>query len=130
MSNHRKRILVIHWDDDELISLEHLLEDQGYETVTTWDLQVGLELLRSRHFDLVMAADHEPHLDAGEILREVQSRVPCIVLRQGGDCDPAYFLTLGAKAVLFSWERGTLIKCVEESVGKSQPVVLSGVAAD
>lgn len=130
MSNHRRRILVIHWDDDELISLEHLLEDQGYETVTTWDLQEGLELLRSRHFDLVMAADHEPLLDAGEILRQVQSRVPCIVLRNGGHCDPAYFLALGAKAVLFSWERETLIKCVLESAGKGNPMVLPGVAAD
>lgn len=130
MSNHRKRILVIHWDDDELISLEHLLEDQGYETVTTWDLQEGLELLRSRHFDLVMAADHEPQLDAGGVLRELQSRVPCIILRNGGQRDPAYFLALGAKAVLFSWERGTLIRCVQEAVGKSKPVVMPGVAAD
>ena len=130
MSNHRKRILVVHWDDDELISLEHLLEDQGYETVTTWDLQEGLGLLRSRRFDLVMVADHEPLLDAGEILREVQSRVPCIVLRNGGRCDPAYLLALGAKAVLFSWERETLITCVLESVGKGSPMVLPGVAAD
>jgi len=130
MSNHRKRILVIHWDDDQLISLEHLLEDQGYESVTTWDLQEGLELLRSGHFDLVMVADHEPQLDAGEVLREAQSRVPCIVLRNGGHCDPAYFLALGARAVLFSWERGTLIGCVQEAVGKSKPKVIPGVAAD
>jgi len=123
MSNYRQRILIIHWDDDELIALEHLLEDRGYETVTTWDPLEGLELLRSRHFDLVLAADHEPHLDAGEILREVQSRVPVLVLRNGGHCDPAYFLALGAKAVLFSWERETLMRCVQASLGKtSHPV--------
>jgi CheY-like chemotaxis protein len=130
MSNHRKRILIVHWDDDELISLEHLLEDRGYETVTTWDAQEGVELLRSRHFDLILAADHEPQLDAGEILREVQSRVPCIILRNGTHCDPAYLLALGAKAVLFAWERETLLKLVEEVAGKGRAAVLAGVAAD
>jgi DNA-binding response OmpR family regulator len=130
MSNHRKRILIVHWDDDELISLEHLLEDRGFETVTTWDLQEGMKLLRSRHFDLIVAADHEPQLAAGEILREVQSRVPCIILRNGTHSDPAYFLALGAKAVLFAWERETLINFVQEIVGKATTAVLPGVAAD
>ena len=128
MSHHRKRILVIHWDDDELISLEHLLEDQDYETATTWDMQEGLALFRSRHFDLVIAADHEPQLDAGDILRAVEAQTPCIVLRNGSHCDPAYFLALGAKAVLFSWERETLMKFVRESLGKT--LVMPGIAAD
>ncbi len=130
MSHHRKRILIVHWDDDQLIFLERLLENQGYETVTTWDVQEGLALLRSRHFDLVVAADHEPHLDAGEILRAAQSRTPCIVLRNGGQSDPAYFFGLGAKAVLFPWERESFLTCVQETLGKNRPAVMPSIAAD
>jgi CheY-like chemotaxis protein len=130
MSTHRKRILIVHWDEDELISLEHLLENQGFETTTTWDLQEGLKLLRSRHFDLVLAADHEPHLDAGEVLRALQSQTPCIVLRNGGHGDPEYFLALGAKAVLFAWERESITNYVRESLGKSRMAVPPSIAAD
>jgi CheY-like chemotaxis protein len=130
MSNRRKRILVVHWNEDELISLEHLLENQGFETITTWDLQEGLELLRSTHFDLVLAADHEPDDDAGEVLRALPSSIPSIVLRNGGNCDPAYFLALGAKAVFFPWEREGLTNCVRECLGKSRIVVPPSIAAD
>ncbi len=128
MSNHPKRILIVHWDDDQLIALEQFLENQGFETTTTWDLQEGLELLRSRHFDLVIVADHEPEVDAGEVLRGMQPRSACIVLRNGGHCDPDYFLALGAKAVLFHWERESLSRCVQELLGQLK--MAAQVAAD
>jgi CheY-like chemotaxis protein len=118
MSNHPNRILVIHWDDDELISLEQLLENQGFETTTTWDLQEGLNLLRTRHFNLVLVADHEPECDAGEVLRALQSRIPSVVLRNGGHSDPEYFFALGANKVLFPWEREKLIKFLRATLGE------------
>ncbi len=129
MSSHRKRILIVHWDDDQLIALERFLENQGFETTTTWDLQEGLELLHSRHFDLVIVADHEPEVDAGDVLRALQSQRPCIVLRNGGHCDPEYFLGLGAKAVLFSWERESLTRFVKDALGYTKPAAPS-MAAD
>ncbi len=129
MSSHRKHILIVHWDDDQLIALERFLENQGFETTTTWNLQEGLDLLRGRRFDLVIVADHEPDVDAGEVLRALQSQSPCIVLRNGGRCDPEYFLTLGAKAVLFPWERESLTRLVKEALGYTQAAA-RGMAAD
>src|SRR5581483_7422147 len=129
MSNHRKRILVIHWDGDELISLERFLENEGFETTTTWDLLAGMNALRTRHFDLVLVADHAPECDAGEVLRELQSRTPCIVLRDGGHSDPEYFFALGAVKVLFPWERDKLTKSVHMAVGERiAGPILSGLA--
>ena len=119
LNNHRKRILVIHWDEDELISIEHLLENEGFETTTTWDLREGVNLLRDRHFDLVLVADHVPACDAGEVLRKLQSGTPCIVLRNGTHSDPEYFFALGASKVLFPWEREKLTKSVHTAVGKT-----------
>ena len=119
MSNHRKHILVIHWDEDELISLERLLENEGFETTTTWDLLEGVNLLRDRHFDLVLVGDHVPACDAGEVLRKLQSGTPCIVLRNGAHSDPEYFFALGATKVLFPWEREKLTKSVHAAVEKT-----------
>jgi len=129
MSNHPKRVLLIHWDENELISLERLLENEGFATTTTWELQEGLDLLRTRSFDLVLVADHAPGCDAGDVLRALQSRTPCIVLRNGGHSDPEYFFALGAVKVLFPWERDKLTKSVHMAVGERiAGPILSGLA--
>jgi len=129
MSNHRKRVLLIHWDENELISLERLLENEGFATTTTWELQEGMDLLRTRSFDLVLVADHTPGCDAGDVLRALQSRTPCIVLRNGGHSDPEYFFALGAVKVLFPWERDKLTKSVHMAVGgRIAGPILSGLA--
>ena len=44
----RTRILVVDNDEDVLISLERVLEENGYDTVTTWSVPDGMDLAASR----------------------------------------------------------------------------------
>jgi ActR/RegA family two-component response regulator len=42
-----KRVLVLDFDHDLLITLERVLEDAGFRTTTTWDVKEGVALLQS-----------------------------------------------------------------------------------
>jgi CheY-like chemotaxis protein len=80
----RERILVLDIDEQLLVELEGLLENQGFETTTTWEYREALQLLQSHEFDFVLVGDHPPDIDPSELLKQLhamQSSPPCIVLR-------------------------------------------------
>jgi DNA-binding response OmpR family regulator len=54
----RKRILLLHHDEDSLITLQWILENQGYDTTATWDHAEAAGLLKSRNFDIVVLHEH------------------------------------------------------------------------
>jgi DNA-binding NtrC family response regulator len=64
----RKSVLVLDFDDDMLIALERVLEDSGFSTTATWDVEEALALLRKRHFDFLVLGNRPPRLDAQAIL--------------------------------------------------------------
>ncbi len=69
----KKRILVIDDDEQALISLERLLENEGYETTVAWGGQEGLALLRSNVFDLVLLDDYLRDIEHEEIFGEIRA---------------------------------------------------------
>ncbi len=71
-ASYRKRVLIVDDDERELIALEALLENQGYETATAWGGQEALELLRSSVFDLVLLDDCLPKKASDRILQVIQ----------------------------------------------------------
>ena len=50
----KKRILLLHHDEDSLITLQWLLENQGFDTTATWDQAEAAGLLRNTDFDIVV----------------------------------------------------------------------------
>ena len=64
----RKSVLVLDFDDDVLIALERALEDSGFNTTATWDVDEALALLRQRHFDFLVLGNRPPRLDAQAIV--------------------------------------------------------------
>ena len=103
----KKRILVIDDDEQVLISLECLLENEGYETTVAWSGQEGLSLLRSEGFDLVLLDDYLRDVDGEEIFTVVRGMEvqPLIVLTESSLMPEAkrYFLDLGAAATVCKW---------------------------
>jgi CheY-like chemotaxis protein len=63
-----KRVLVLDFDHDLLITLERVLEDAGFRTTTTWDVKEGVALLQSGAFDFFVIGDRPPQLDAEALL--------------------------------------------------------------
>jgi DNA-binding response OmpR family regulator len=103
----KKRVLVIDDDEQVLISLECLLENEGYETAVAWSGQEGLAMLRSKPFDLVLLDDYLRDIEHEEIFNEIQEMKvqPLVILTESAMSTEArkYFIDLGATAVVSKW---------------------------
>jgi len=118
----RRRILVVDADDYFLIEMERLLENQGFDTTTTWASDQATELLLSGNFDLALIGDHPPEIDARTVLQRLRAMrrpVPCLVLHPlratGAE---------GIRRVGSDMARATpveILKVVEEQIGASLP---------
>ena len=78
------RILVLDFDESTLIRLEQFLEEAGFDTTTTWDINEALLLLETKSFDLIVVGDHPPEIDAYAMLcrpQTVARHVPYVVTR-------------------------------------------------
>lgn len=98
----RKKVLVLDADERLLIELERLLEDAGFDTITTWELRDALALLCTRRFDMVLVGDHPPEIPASEVLkqlRKMQCFIHCGVLHSAEPSANEYFHSLGAFAI-------------------------------
>jgi response regulator RpfG family c-di-GMP phosphodiesterase len=52
------KILIVDDDEEVLISLERLLESEGYSTATAWGGREALALSEKLHFDLLLVDEH------------------------------------------------------------------------
>ncbi len=71
----QKSVLVV--DDDELVSemLAAMLSIEGYDVGTAENGAIGLEMLKKRHFDLVLLDLVMPHMDGIRFLRLLPDRI-------------------------------------------------------
>jgi two-component system, OmpR family, KDP operon response regulator KdpE len=108
----KKRILVIDDDEQVLISLQCLLENEGYETTVAWSGQEGLALLRSRGFDLILLDDYLRDIEHEEIFNEIRGMgtQPLVILTESSLTPETrrYFLDMGAATIV-----GKRAPCVE-----------------
>ncbi len=123
----RKRILVIDDDEHVLITLQALLENQGYDTTTAWSGQEALESLLLKPFDLVLVDDYLPDLLIGEILRQIR-RVeippPVIVMQATPPTRGAIarYNSLGASNLINKRKPAEILEAVVECMS---PAILS-----
>jgi len=130
MSARRKRILVVNSDEQVLMNLEHLLENRGFDTTTTWDAAEALRTMTARSFDLLLVEDHPPIVNAGEMLRQMQySRIssPCIVLRCKQDrFAEEHLFSVGALDVLSAWDEEQVADRVEQHFARRARAAAAG----
>jgi DNA-binding NtrC family response regulator len=70
------KILIVDDDERALIELEHLLESEGYSTVTAWGSQQALNLSDQAGFDLILIDERLIGIDSGGLLIELTGRHP------------------------------------------------------
>lgn len=109
MSSPKQNILVLDCDPEFLIVLEHVLEEEGFNTTTTWDAREALVLLASARFDALLVGEHPPEVKSAEFLKRLQAQpksIPCIVLQSaaGYPFEAQYLCALGAHAVIPKWK--------------------------
>jgi DNA-binding response OmpR family regulator len=76
----RPKVLIVDYQEEILISFEHLLEDEGFDTTTVWTGLDALKAVRGREFDLILLAEYLPDIDADGFMRELCD-VPCVVMQ-------------------------------------------------
>jgi len=68
----KKRILLLHHDEDSLITLQWILENQGFDTTATWDQAEAAGLLKSSNFDIVVLHEHALKDSPDALLQNLQ----------------------------------------------------------
>lgn len=84
MRKHQCRVLVLDWDEDVLVTLQHVLEDAGIDTTITWDYAEARTLICSQSFDILVVGDHPPDFSVDAILRDFNLELiscACLLLR-------------------------------------------------
>ncbi|MGZ4815281.1 MAG: hypothetical protein ACXVZV_07725 [Terriglobales bacterium] len=81
----KKRILLLHHDEDSLITLQWILENQGFDTTATWDQAEAAGLLKSREFDIVVLHEHALK-DTPDTLLQGAKRPPTRVIIPADSC--------------------------------------------
>jgi predicted nicotinamide N-methyase len=55
MNGGKCKILILDWERDALMNLQHILKDSGVEPTITWDDIIARKLLRNARFDVILA---------------------------------------------------------------------------
>lgn len=120
----RRTALIVDMDEAVLISVERLLEDEGIDTSTTWDPRHALAMLRSRHYDVLLLAEHPPEIDCRHILRQLREsgdQTPTIVMQSAPrhPFETRYLQSLDTYAVVPKRNRsaiaGAVHRCTSEA---------------
>jgi len=127
MDRLRKKILILDHDERVLIDLERVLQDEGFETTTTWDTREALDMVAHREFDLLLLGDHPPEVRSAELLNTLRSRpisAPCIVLQTAAryPFEGQYLCWLGAHAVMPKWEYRDIVAKIRERLSATEVV--------
>jgi len=70
------KILIVDDDEDALITLERLLEEEGYSTATAWSGKEALALSDRSDFDLLLVDEHGADVCLEPLLAELRVRQP------------------------------------------------------
>lgn len=84
-------VLVIDDDREMRVSLDHLLQSAGYETVVEKNGHSGLDALRNHHPDIVISDVRMPEMDGLEFQKKAReiSHVPVVLITAHGDISMA-----------------------------------------
>ena len=121
MRTQNKKILIVDSDESVLIALERVLEEQGYETTTAWELNAALKLMEDSRFDVLLVGDHPPDLNCErllKLLRRGQLWTPCVVMHSAArhPFSEQYLQYLGAHGVACKWNDKEVLEEVRKCV--------------
>jgi TonB family protein len=132
-----KKILVVDFDEESLISLSNLVFEEGFQAVTAMDGLSGYEKFKAEDFDLVMIEPMLPKLHGFELMKRINQdpvkKTPIIVVTgiyREPSCKmealqvygaSAYFTKPWNKDELRSKMLNLLVNGQEEKVSKPEP---------
>lgn len=115
MNDKRKRVLIVDKDEGVLIALERLLEDEGYDTTTTWSGREALDYAVTEGCEVLVMGDQLPDLSCEQLLREVQRHgaAPVVVVMASAaprvPAAASYLMSLGATSAVRKRNLGDVV---------------------
>jgi DNA-binding NtrC family response regulator len=112
----RHKILIVDHDERLLIDLERVLQEEGFDTTTTWDPREAVTLLKFQKFELLLVGDHPQFAPVRTEYCSRLKNTPWIVL-QSAPVHPfaaPYSRWLGACSVVPKWNSDELILGIQE----------------
>ncbi len=124
-----KRVLIIDDDERQLIELEALLEDQGFDTTTAWGGGNALKLLKEEAYDLVLLDEYLPDVPSERILREIRRKSvqPLVALLKARTAsgEPAFrFLSSGANCSVTKQSGDKIVKFLTDCLSNAGPLAV------
>jgi two-component system, NtrC family, nitrogen regulation response regulator NtrX len=127
-SEGKKKVLIVDNDESILATIQEILENAGFDTLTTWSGHEALALLRSQEFDVLLVDDYLPDLHASDFLKRV-GRLPIqpwIVVMQASMPTASHvrrYVSLGASAIVRKHHLAEVCKavgscCADEPLAK------------
>lgn len=134
MKPYRKCVLIADCHEDVLITLERLLEDEGYETITAWTAADALMLLEKTRVDLILVNEYLPDRNVEEFIAEFQRRsimAPCMIMQPSSPqiVDDRRFRSLGVVGVVSKHEHRQLLEAVEGFFKETKKARVAGQTA-
>ncbi len=122
VSNQFSKILVLDNDAEFLVVLERVLEEEGFNTTTTWDISAAVAMIPSGRFDFVLVGEHPPEISFRDLLESLQGNQRCpifIVLESDarGPVEEQYLCAIGAYAVIPKSNYKRIIQTVRQFSG-------------
>lgn len=99
----RPKVLILEYDLDLLLDLEHALETGGFDTTVGWQVDAFYHLLGKREFDVLVLGHHPPDIDALTVLRSLEAKQTHVLVLDNptrSRSEHARFQELGASMVL------------------------------
>jgi two-component system, OmpR family, alkaline phosphatase synthesis response regulator PhoP len=120
----RPRVLIIEDEPHIVLSLEYLLEREGYDTATAADGERGLDMVRKLRPDAILLDLMLPRLDGYQVCQAIKSdpelaSIPLIVLSaKGQEVEVVKGLSLGAaRYITKPFGNAEIIEAVRAVVG-------------
>jgi DNA-binding response OmpR family regulator len=119
MRQQRKKILMVDNDESVLIALQRVLEEEGYETTTAWNLPEALKLMDATNYDVLLVGDHPPDLNCERLLRLLRrgnAWTPCVVMHSAArhPFSEQFLQYLGAHGVACKWDEKQVLEEVKK----------------
>ncbi len=70
----KRRVLILDFDEELLMTAERTVQDYGFRATTTWNESEGRILMQTNCFDFLLIANRPPALNAQEFISGLRQR--------------------------------------------------------
>jgi CheY-like chemotaxis protein len=122
----QQKILIVDSDERVLRVMDGFLANAGFDTRTTSDGRVALDLLQSQECDLVLVADHLADFSLDGFLRELQRfpARPLVIVMESNpprSWDAGPYRSLGASKSVNKWRPCEVLGAASEVLSSVRP---------